>query len=303
MQKTVAIIVTYNPDREVLRISIRSLETQVDHIIIIDNASHQYMVDQVSCGDCSILTVIELSSNMGLAAAQNLGISEAKNLGATHVMLLDQDSIVSEGMLAKLHEASSLIKKRGVCKIGAIGPLLRDQSLQHVSKHRCFGAFGVGHCECDANSDVVKVDYLIASGSLIEIATLDQVGGMEEGFFIDHIDTEWTLRAASKGFYSWGHCTAIMDHSMGYERRRIWFGRWRNIPIHSPSRYYYVFRNGIAMHARSYVDRRWKKLDILRMIQYIIVIIILHPDRYESIRMVIRGVRDGIQKKSGPLRL
>ena len=42
--------------------------------------------------------------NLGVAAAQNQGIEWAKQQGATHVLLLDQDSLPHPDMVARLSE-------------------------------------------------------------------------------------------------------------------------------------------------------------------------------------------------------
>lgn len=41
---------------------------------------------------------------------------------------------------------------------------------------------------------------MISSGSLIKSNIFDQTGFFKEDFLIDHVDTEWYLRAKVKGF-------------------------------------------------------------------------------------------------------
>lgn len=296
---TAAIIVTFNPDLDTLHKSLCSLKLQVEFIIIVDNSSQSRISFDCITRENTIL--VRLESNVGLAAAQNIGIDHARRVDATHILLLDQDSVVTGNMVSTLHEGMRFLKKNGVMKIGAIGPIYIDSKTGHQSHHRRFGLFGISKYKCCRDDEIVRVDYLIASGSLIEISTIDVVGRMEESFFIDHIDTEWVLRAASYGYFSWGHCGAKMHHSMGDSVTRVWFLRWRNIPTHQPSRYYYVFRNGVLLHLRPYVSRRWKWLDYVRMVQYILFIITLHDRKYASLKCAVVGVIDGLKKKTGKL--
>jgi rhamnosyltransferase len=131
---------------------------------------------------------------------------------------------------------------------------------------------------------------------LISIDVLDAVGGMDEELFIDQVDTEWVLRARAQGYITWGHCEAVMAHSLGESRQRVWFGRWREIPFHKPFRYYYMFRNSILLQRRSYPCWAWRRLDAIRLLQILVLITLYHPDRFNALQMSLRGLKDGLRK-------
>jgi len=82
-------------------------------------------------------------------------------------------------------------------------------------------------CSAALAGELLETDFMISSGALIPMQVLDQVGDMNESFFIDHVDTEWILRAKWQGFRSFGVCDAIMEHSLGTETFHFWLGRWR----------------------------------------------------------------------------
>src|SRR5665648_984549 len=90
------------------------------------------------------------------------------------------------------------------------------------------------------------------------MAVLDEVGPMNEAWFIDHIDLEWGLRARRAGHSLYGVVGARLTHSLGDRTQRI-PGRERDVHIHSPERNYYMARNTVLL-VRSGLMTTWWKL-------------------------------------------
>ena len=128
---------------------------------------------------------------------------------------------------------------------------------------------------------------------------LDAVGEMDEQLFIDQVDTEWVLRARANGYMTWGHCEAAMDHSLGEQRRRVWLGRWREIPLHKPFRYYYMFRNSVLLQRRNYPCWAWRRVDTIRLLQILVFVAMFHPDRFQALYRMLQGLHDGILSGKG----
>jgi len=53
---------------------------------------------------------------------------------------------------------------------------------------------------------VLETDMLIASGCLIPADVLRDVGLMDDALFIDHVDTDWCMRARARGYRLLGVC-------------------------------------------------------------------------------------------------
>ena len=296
-----AIIVTYNPDPLVLSEVLKATWPQVHAIVIVDNGSAINVSGWAASLEKVNIHVISLQENRGIAAAQNVGVHWAVQHGGNFVLLMDQDSIPEETMVNKLLVTYHCLKSNQNKKISAIGPRFKDSKSGHLSKHVCFKGFGTGRVECTPGDHAVPADFLIASGSLIETSIFASVGYMEEGLFIDHVDTEWILRAKSKGFHAWGHCDAVMTHSLGENRVRLWIGRWRDIPIHKPFRYYYVFRNSLLIRRRDYPCVEWKRIDMIRLGQLFLFMALFHPNRIQVLRMMFRGVLHGLKGIDGKM--
>lgn len=302
MSEILAVIVTYHPDQLTLQQQLEALLPQVSGAVIVDNYSrdaHKVWLRELSSHNQN-LHLIELTENYGIAKAQNEGIVWAKSQGAEFVLLMDQDSRPESDMVALLLSGYERLTAKG-SKVSAIGPKFVDVDSGRISQHVRFGWLSVARINCDIELAKTPVDFLIASGSLIPMTVLDDVGLMDESLFIDHVDTEWVLRAKSMGYAAFGHCAALMYHSLGEHRMRFWFGRWRDIPVHKPFRYYYIFRNSLVLYKREYMGWHWKWVDLIRLFQVTVFMGIVANERRKKIKMIWRGIVAGLRGESGKM--
>lgn len=293
----VAIIVSYFPNIPVLRELFSALDSQVDRILVVDNGSPSHPEVQPTSGEGRI-TWLAMGENIGVARAQNIGIAWARSQGATHVLLLDQDSLPFPDMVSHLLSAYADLGRENA-KIAAVGPIFLDQASGQKSSFVRFGMLGKKNLQCDENTKFLPVDMLISSGSLISMAALDAVGDMDSGLFIDYVDTEWILRARAKGYMAYGACNALMAHELGSRRRKVWLLRWRHVPIHQPLRFYYIFRNGFALLLRKGLPMAWKRCEFINLIGLAVTFGLLVAPRRENIRMMTLGFGDGLKGRTG----
>lgn len=299
----IPIIVTYNPDEKTLVASINALLDQVKTIVIVDNGSVNgvgALLQQLQLQQPDALCFLALHQNLGLGKAFNAGIAIARNMHAAFVLLMDQDSIPEPGMLQELRRAHASLLHQGK-QIAAVGASYRNQTSKGLAPFTKLTSFGLAKIHCDGHTDFVHPDFLISSGSLIPIQALDQIGGMDEELFIDHIDTEWCFRAQSKGYEVFGVCRAVMSHALGDRQVRIWWGRWRTIAFHQPFRYYYMFRNSVLLWKRSYMPDTWKRADKLRTLSAFIFFTIFSPNRLSNLQMMLKGLWHGFNHRAGKL--
>jgi rhamnosyltransferase len=297
-----AIVVTFNPERDVLMREFALLVPQVDKIWLVDNASGQSLAAWVSClGWAGKLELVQMPANLGLGAAQNAGIQLARAAGATHVLILDQDSEPMPDMVDRLLAASDRLQTEGV-RVAAVAPVYADSATGPASGFVRLGWLDFKKQTVLPGQDVVEADFVISSGSLIPVSVLDAIGPMDESLFIDHVDTEWCLRAQSKGYKLFGVPGARMVHTLGDRRTRIWFLRWRNVPYHSPFRYYYILRNSLLMQRRPYMPLKWRVAELIRCCRVVCFYGLFAPQRRACLRMMWRGIVDGLRGVSGPMK-
>lgn len=297
-----AVIITFFPDLSNLRALVESLSQQVDSVVIVDNGSSDSMdLFAGTLGISNKPAVISLGENLGIGYAQNVGIEFAKTAGAAYVVLFDQDSCPENNMVIKLLSAATELESSGI-PLAAVAPSYRDSDGGKLSSFVRIGYFGFSRIDCASDDRVVEADFLISSGSLIPLSTIATVGGVDASLFIDHVDTEWCLRAKSMGFKLFGVHDAVMRHSLGDRRTRFWFLRWRTVPYHSPFRYYYMFRNSILLQRRSYMPLRWRMADAARCLRALVFFGIFSSDRVACVKMMLRGTRDGIVGVTGKMK-
>ena len=292
----VAVIVSYRGERATLQRLLQALVPQVSSVVLVDNASPGWVAPDAVLP----LLVIRLDRNQGLAAAQNLGLQAALSQGASHVLLLDQDSLPASDMVPLLLQAHRTAAAEGL-RVAATGPLVLDEH----QRSEGFVRFRDGRYEAlqpGPDGALVDCDLLIASGSLIPAAALRKLGPMAEPFFIDKVDTEWCLRALAAGYQLLGVPAARLHHRLGERLVRLWFGHWRELSLHKPFRYYYMVRNSVLLRRLPHASPAWRRADQRQLRSLLLYFGLLAPGRVSALRMMARGLIDGLRGVGGPLR-
>lgn len=295
MHKTLAIVVTYNPDITHLKKLIGTLTSQVDALLVIDNNSANFNPQIVD--DFPPKTEVILNrQNLGLATAYNQGCSIARERGFTHVILFDQDSLPAHDMVTALYAAMCLYNG-DTLKVAAAGPKYKDIKGQKLSPFVRIKDFHLERVPC-ADNEVVDVDHLISSGSLIDLRALEITGNFADDLFIDCVDTEWCLRVRHHNLRILGIGNAFMDHSIGEKYLHL-FGR--QLPMHTPLRLRYQFRNQIWIIRQSWVGWRWRVIDSIRCLKLVVVYLFFAPNKRSNLLAISNGIIDGISNKMGKI--
>lgn len=289
--KIAAIVVCYFPQHAQLMCLLDRLLPQVDQVVIIDNSAANQPIPAFSEPRIRILPQ---STNIGVAKALNLGIEAAANAGMEFVLLFDQDSTPPPGMVKTLLDDLRSIESSNH-DIAAIGPEILSVNETRNQPRQLFHA---STPPPSAGDSTHQVNYLITSGKLIRLSTLQKIGCFEEGLFIDFVDIEWCYRAASMGWHCY-RSTAQMPHSFG-ETALSLLNR-KLLSLRSPIRYYYIYRNLVLLRNRSYFPRSWVLDEFIK--SFMRLLLIGFPDGQGLKRQyyAIRGLMDGIKGKTGAL--
>lgn len=284
-----AVVVSYNPSRKSFSHLIESLNKQVCETFLVDNSENE-----IQTLNYQNLSTTKLKENLGLSRAQNIGISQALDAGYEFILLMDQDSLPEKNMVSELHKAFLQLTNSGK-QVAAVGPQFIDNQTKKLSRFPTLKVFPK-FLNCRSHNDLVPSQFLISSGSLIHSKALQDIGLMHNDLFIDHIDTEWAFKAQSKGWKLYGCCKAKMAHSIGEYRKRIWLGKWRDLPIHKPQRYYYVFRNSIWLSKMKHVSTTWSCVNMLRNLALVAIVFLIHENRFSVINQSWQGIKDGLSQ-------
>jgi rhamnosyltransferase len=302
LARTAAVVVTFQPELKQLESLLESLSGQVQGVFIVDNGSFdgiglRNFLDRIR----DLKFPIEchfLSTNIGLSAAQNLGTESAMKADFTHVIFFDQDSCPSTNMVEVLLAAERELLSAGN-KVAALGPCFLDGRQDNPPPFVSVKGLTLVRFKCESESQIHAVDYVIASGCLIQLDVLRLVGLMDPKLFIDYIDIEWGLRAKMFGLQSFGVCAAKMGHELGDEPI-MFLGR--RFPVHSPLRHYYLVRNAVNLYLRYPVPLNWKIVDAWKLFLKLVFYSLFAEPRYSHCRFMLIGLLHGCLGRSGPLR-
>jgi rhamnosyltransferase len=289
-QHVCAVVVAYNPELELLDQMLTALAGQVGEIVVVDNST-TVSLTEFQGYKCSV-NLIKLGGNYGIARAHNIGIQYARDNGYKNVILMDQDSLAAPDMVEKLLMAENQLLSNGE-KVASIGPQVIDSRKKIsipfiISKGKRLKRFS---CKSREDSSVFKVEHLISSGSLIALGVLDKIGEMEEGLFIDYVDIEWAYRARKGGYSSYAACGSILEHHLGDRLITLPFLRNRRVPLYSPERHYYNFRNAFSLYKRRYIPFPWKIYHFSRHILFkFLFFSIILPPRRKNCKMMLLGI-------------
>lgn len=295
VMQVVAVVVTYHPDLAVLGNLLNRLVLQADGIVVVDNGSADEVTAALVSHEGERFRFLSLGRNVGIAAAQNEGIACARKMGASHVVLFDHDSDPRQDMLPHLKASLSRLQAQG-CRVASIGPCYIDERQANPPPFIRVRGLRLVRCLAPESGDAVSVDYLIASGCLIPLTVLDDVGGMDASLFIDYVDIEWGLRARSKGYENFGCFSAQMHHSLGDEPISFLGTAY---PARSPLRHYYMFRNAVLLYRQKHVPADWKWADGIRLLLKYGFYTLFAKPRLQHFRMMSRGVWHGLIGRSG----
>ncbi|GAA5664675.1 hypothetical protein Brsp07_03170 [Brucella sp. NBRC 14130] len=287
------IVVTFNPDIASLKKLINAVRTQLHHLLIVDNGSHENLA--LIFKEQTDIELIALSENFGIAKAQNIGIERARTIGSDYVLLLDQDSIPALDMVKELLKIAKTLEKKGI-SVAGVGPSYIDSRQGEAAAFVYLDGHRLRRRDKLSPDEFVETDFLIASGCLTPIKSFDVIGLMEESMFIDYVDIEWGLRARQLGYYCFGAFNAKMEHALGDEWKEF---RGRRIPVHSPLRHYYHFRNAVWLCRRPWLSFSWKTVLFWRLARQYLFFSFFVPQGIRHTKMMTLGLWHGIINRMG----
>jgi len=185
---------------------------EVDYeIIVVDNASTDGSAEMVKI-DFRQVILIENTENRGFAAANNQGMAVAKG---RYVLLLNSDTVVLDNVIANTVRFADENPQAAVTGCRVLNP---DRTLQRTCfmfpsilnmllsstylyklfpKNRFFGREQMTWWD---RSDVRKVDVVTGCFMLVRREAIEQVGVMDERFFMYGEETDWCYRFWKKGW-------------------------------------------------------------------------------------------------------
>jgi rhamnosyltransferase len=296
-----AVVITYQPEIDATTALLRALAAQVGTVVVVDNGSDPTTVTTLAEAVGAVRgDLIRLPENTGIAAAQNVGIARAREVGAAFVLLSDQDSVPSDDMVERLLAGYAAAVAAGR-PVGAVGPVIIDERMPGAALLFASRLWGPRRAVMPTDgAPIVPATFLLASGCLVPVEVLDQVGDMNAPWFIDHIDLEWGLRARRAGYELYGVPGALLRHHLG-DRLVSIPGRERDVHIHSPERNYYMARNTVLLIRSGLLPVAWRWGYAAWITKYAVFYMLTMQPRRQRLRLILRGLHHGVLGRTGPI--
>lgn len=193
------LIVNYNawPDTLACLRALERLCYPNYRVLVLDNASQNDGVARLRAA-FPHLELVELGRNLGFAGGNNAGIRRALAAGADYVWLLNPDTLPEAGALAAMVE-----RAEQDARVGAVGAVLYEmdnpQQVQAWGGGQVVLPWGLIRLLTHPRQ-AGRLNYISGASLLIRRAALEQVGLLDEGFFMYGEDCDYGLRLIRAGF-------------------------------------------------------------------------------------------------------
>lgn len=291
-----AVIVAFNPDATEFSGVVRSVVNQVDYITIVNNGINS--IGHATLSDEKI-DVIENHQNLGIATAINIGLKHLIAKNCTHFLLLDHDSVLPPNMVSNLLNNLKDLDRNINEPTAAIGPAYYNTRLNKFAPFIRFGSTRNIKIAVPQQAKLINVDFLISSGTLLTLEALQKVGLMDEGLFIDFVDTDWCIRAKLRGFKLYGYSGVTMQHALGDKPVSLFSFTF---PMHSPIRHYYIARNAIILMKKKTYPLNVKLIIFRLFIRTFVFYSLVPKNRVTQLKKMLIGIKDGFKNVTGKIK-
>jgi rhamnosyltransferase len=297
------VVVTYFPtDGQVA--NLHSLAGSCPRLCVVDNTPdvgdwHRALVE-------AGIPVLHNGNRGGIAGAFNCGIAELEARGAELFFLLDQDSKLPPGYFEAMCQAAEAARGSASGEDAAflIGPLVHDTNLDALIPQ--FGLEGKRVYQFDLRQPftepVVRCAFMVSSGSLISRGAWARIGRFDERYVIDHVDTDYCMRALRSDVPLYLNPHVVLRHQIGDIQTRSLFG-WKIYFInYSASRRYYIARNAMDLsraHVRAFPAILFINVYTLKQI---LPMLMFERDRLRKSIALMVGFFDGLFGRLGGIR-
>ena len=243
------IVVSYNT-RELLRGCLASVVSSVTsrleyELLVVDNASSDGSAAMVGEAFPQALLFVN-SQNRGFAAANNQAIRRSRG---RRVILLNPDTVVRKGALRLMVR---FLDERP--HVGVVGPrlLFPEGRFQHSAftfptllmifldffplNHRLINSRLNGRYPSSLYEagKPFPIDHPLGAGLMVRREAIEEVGPLDEGFFMYCEEIDWCMRMKEAGWDIYCHPLAELVHYVGQSTRQ--FGEQMFVELHK-SRY------------------------------------------------------------------
>ncbi len=245
---TAAVVVAYRSVADLEPI-LTTLQRSVARVMLVDNCES----GNATLAETSIrlgVGYLHAANRGGLAGAYNRALSVLRQQvpALEQLVFLDQDSDPT-ALRALLNDVDTVqaLADQGTA---AVSPTYRDRATGMRGKYLRLGRWSLRFHPREFTG-LRPVAFLINSMSVWRLAALQRIGPFNEALGIDHVDTEYCLRARREGYSLFVNGSFEFAHSIGQRRKYRFLGMQLQAGGHLPDRRFLIGRNTV------WLARRW----------------------------------------------
>lgn len=261
----------------------RALQGIDSEIIVVDNHSRDGSVDYLS--KIEGVRIIESGHNLGFSKANNIAIRQST---AEYVLMLNPDSIVAEDAIRMIIDFADSHPQAGGIGVrmhndwgttaresrrGLPSPMTSFYKIIGLSKrlpqHRKYGRYYMGWLPWDSPS---RIEVVSGACFLVRRKALDEVGLMDEDYFMYGEDIDLSYRLLKGGWENW-FVPADIIHYKGESTQKTSFN------------YVHVFYNAMLIFMRKhYSHLSWLIIWPLQIAVYFIALLALMATLFDRMK-------------------
>lgn len=249
---TLSIIIVNWNTRDLLATCLESIQRSLSNeeagaglraeVIVVDNGSTDGTVEMLQ-RDYPGVRLIENRENVGFARANNQGLAASRG---RYLLLLNTDAFLRGPALARLvrfmdeHPDAGIVGPRLYFGDGTLQPscyafpTLATEFYGAIGldrlfpRSRLFGRYRLGYWDM---RDVREVDVVMGACLLARREVFEQIGGLDERFFMYSEEVDWCYRARQAGWRIYYVPQAEVTH--------LWGGTSRVLPVQTVVQLYH----------------------------------------------------------------
>ena len=237
----VAVLVVFDT-RHDLAPALRSVLQALAHVVVVDNSADGHPA-LAEWRNAPRVTILHNRNRGGLAGAYNEAIrwlTVDRTEPTTHVVFVDEDSdaavlrsfLTDPDVQAMLNDAST----------AAVAPAHRDRATGLRARHMVLRRWGWRYLVREIRG-MQRVAFVINSMSVWRMDALRSIGAYNEWLGVDHVDTEYSLRARRRGLAVYMHGDFEFAQSVGRRHAYRLGGRVLQSGGHTIQRRYGIARS------------------------------------------------------------
>ncbi len=241
-------------------------------VLVVDNASGTGEGERL--GREFGIAHLETTHNGGVASGYNAALGWAAGHGYSHILLLNNDTVVAHGWLVdELASAASP-------GVAAVGPTVRDEGGSTWSAGGRLSRWTTRswHRRRPDRSEPYEVDWIDGSAMLVSIDAVRRIGGFSEDFFLYWEELDWCARARRAGYTVLVQPSATIEHARGASATTLQTRTWS-------------LRNSL-LFARRHAGRAQLSTTLVAWTLIRVPVYLARVASREGIRAAVRGVRE-----------